>query len=215
MIEKPTEVLGRTVLLRKHTVDVRVWGDTFGGLYHVPPDVIRPTRVLDLGANIGLTAAHYRQMWPYCQVFAVELDLDSARVGMRNTDDEVRWLTPVAVAAQSGEVTYDRNAASDAYSILPGYPATAAVPAMTMLEVIRESGWTYVDFCKMDIEGTEWDVFEQVSEWGPAVHSLLVEVHGPGQSSETLLARAIRMLEEGGYKAVHHERHPQAVWAIR
>lgn len=69
-----TPQVGRYVALRETGSDRTVWADTFSGLYHVPPVPIWPETVLDLGANIGLTTAHYRTLWPDAQIVAVEMD---------------------------------------------------------------------------------------------------------------------------------------------
>jgi hypothetical protein len=59
-VEVPVAELGTTVTLRPGTSDVRVLDDTFAGRFHLPPpDVEAPELVVDLGANIGTTMAHF------------------------------------------------------------------------------------------------------------------------------------------------------------
>ena len=63
------------ISLRAGTSDAVVYYETFLGLYHIPPRLPATVEtLLDLGANIGLTAAHYCVLFPTCRILAVEPD---------------------------------------------------------------------------------------------------------------------------------------------
>jgi FkbM family methyltransferase len=224
-----TPLLGRDVFLRPGTSDAQVWADTFTGLYHVPPATMPvPGRVLDLGANIGLTAAHYQALWPDAHVVAVEMDAGNASVARLNFDGAVHQA---AVAARIGQSYYSAVASQDAYTAVGAIAGRAVmgpvvpVQSATLAGLLRvfgplvEGSGAGADFVKMDIEGSEWEVLQHSSSsWAPFVRHLLVELHPVGTlpDNDVVLVRlAIDELVRLGFHAVPHDRHPRAVWAIR
>lgn len=232
-----TADLGRSVELRDGTSDRQVWADTFTGRYHLPPaDMPAPSTVLDLGANIGLTAAHYKTLWPEAEVVAVEMDEDCAEVARRNAPGVEVHVH--AVAAQSGWGWYDASVLAEAFTFVrdgdgPVEPQgilgpqhgvedgrRRLVPAFTLRQTIRQRFCEHLvpddcllDFLKLDIEGEEWAILAD-PVWAPFVRHLVVELHGDGTSAE-LVADAVALLEAAGMQARHHPPHPQAVYAWR
>jgi FkbM family methyltransferase len=205
--------LGRDVLLREEGSDRQVWADTFTGCYHWPPDWMpAPSTVLDLGANIGLTAAHYKTCWPWARVVAVEMDEESAALAKRNAPlVEVRTH---AVSAVGGWGSYDPNRLAEAFSFSPGDTAGKLVSSYTLRQtILRTFGRRGVDFVKMDVEGAEWSIFAHPN-WAHLVRCLLVELHAPNnESSADLVALAVGVLREIGFEAAWHPPHPQSVFA--
>ena len=199
--------LGRRVLVREDTRDRQVWSDTFVGRYHVPTLKRSPTTVLDLGCNIGLTAAHYCALWPQATVVGVEMDSACADLARQNAPQAT--ILEHAVAGKRGYATYDSDAPSDAFALGKG---ETVVIVRTLAETIKDAfPEPHVDFLKMDIEGAEWGVFMDPA-WVPMVDSILVELHAEGASAQ-IVRRGIDALSNLGFTAVHHEPHPQAVWA--
>jgi hypothetical protein len=75
---------GRPVRLRPGTSDVDVFWETFVGLYHLPPSELEPNLIWDLGANIGLTMAHFAVLYPSARIVGIELDGENARLCRTN-----------------------------------------------------------------------------------------------------------------------------------
>jgi len=86
----PVEVslrgLEHPIFLRPATTDARVAYGALGMAYHLPPIELREdATIVDLGANIGLTAADYASRYPAATVIAVEMDDRNAALARRNT----------------------------------------------------------------------------------------------------------------------------------
>jgi len=222
-VETPA-IPGRSLVVRPGTRDYDVLADTFTGLYHLPPVELSPATVLDLGANIGLVAAHYRLMWPNARIVAVEMDKEASRLIHRNAPGVAVWNHAVAGSAGIGH--YNPGLPSDAYRFEPGNGSGVAVSALTMTQtIVRAFGPSQrpVDFVKMDVEGSEWGILAD-PEWMPLARHLLVELHPEGapdapavlegrDGPSALVTAAAALLEAGGMRAVPHTRHPHAVWA--
>jgi FkbM family methyltransferase len=200
------DVLGYDVYLRPGSSDAVVYGETFDGLFHVPPEFMDPpSTVLDLGSNIGLTAAHFQVLWPEARVVAVEPDAGNAMVCRRNFRGEV---LEVAVSPYGG-----RGRMSDAQEYARAFvPGTGEVVGMSLRELVDHMGGS-VDFVKMDIEGMEWSVFtfDELERVG----ALLVELHRDSWSDERMVREAQIRLASRGFLSMPHMAHPRAVFAWR
>ncbi len=208
--------LGRNVVVREETSDRQVLADTFTGLYHCPPYEIAPETVLDLGANIGLTAAHYAVLWPAAMIVAVEMDEESADLASVNAPNVV--VLTEAVSSSGGIGTYNPDVRAEAFQFNPrgkeGKPVTSRTLWQIAFGAFPDG---CVDFCKMDVEGAEWGIIASPS-WAPLVCSLLVELHPVGDmpdDSDWLVTRAVDLLDSAGFDAERYARHPRSVWATR
>lgn len=176
---------------------------TFEYGYSDPPNIPPPATVLDLGANIGLTAALYQHLWPEAKILAVEMDVDNACMARMNGAN----VLCAAVSAGSAPLRrYRKDVLPASYELDPGGEGVVAM--VTILDLVAHMGGR-VDFVKMDIEGAEWDVLSTARDWGPYVSALLIERHVGAYE----VARA--MLESAGYEVAHHPRHSGSLWAIR
>ena len=111
----------------------------------------------------------------------------------------------VALSARDGELALYPHANPDyvSSSILPVAhvsPDAVRVPGRRLATLMEELGHAHVDLLKMDIEGAEYEVLEDILASGVDVRQLLVEFHhrfpqvGMGRTRD-----AIRSLREAGY----------------
>lgn len=206
---KQTEALCRSVRLRARTTDLRTWIDTFEAMYHVPPLETPPASVLDLGANIGLTCAHYRALWPEAEIVGYELDGDNAALAMENAPG--CRIMQMAVSTYSGIARYDKHVQADSYALGEG---ETTVQVRSLERAITEAFGPRVDFVKMDIEGEEWRLLEDFQPWAFRVRALLVELHETAEHSE-LLADGRRLLTLAGFTVTEHLPHRFSLFAVQ
>jgi FkbM family methyltransferase len=167
-----------------------------------------PERVLDLGSNIGLTVAHYAVLWPEAKIVGVEMAIDLVAHAAENTDVPI---LPVAVGSVNGVARFRHTGTwGTTHCLDPDGNAECIVWTIPRIAQVCFGG--EIDFCKMDVEGEEWDLFAH-PEWVPYVKHLLVELHG-GEAEE-MKERGLRELDAIGFDASVHEIHPHALWAVR
>lgn len=232
----PFPELGRPLVARAGTSDRQVIDDARTGRYHLPPESMpAPRRVLDLGANIGATVAHYHHLWPDAKIVAVELDRENADILALNAPDPSIHKITASVTGPGGWGYYDTSI-SDQQSYwvqmgadhavhgagwVNGNSFIRAIYSYTLRQVINMTAYgddPVVDFVKMDVEGAEWDIFESGGQWVALVRHLLVELHPTHEApyeTDELVRRAVEKLREIGFFAVPHEAHPRSVWAWR
>lgn len=175
---------GTSVDIRPHTSDRDVLWATFVGQHHlVPPEIDpRSVRVIwDLGANIGLTAAHFAARYPAARVFAVELSEETAAAAVANTKPWSDRCTIIrgAVWYEDGQVSFHAKQGEEEAShvVADAADANDRAPAFSLNKLLAEH--PVVDYIKFDIEGAEREVLRRNTEWAKRVRSLKVEVHPP------------------------------------
>jgi FkbM family methyltransferase len=209
---------GRPVALRPGTSDADVLWDTFFHGYHLPPPeaVERGLRVIwDLGANVGLTMAHMAGLYPDARVFGAELDPDNARLARRNVEawGERCVVVQCAVWVEDGEVRYHHHDSPSGYNVVPDDRSEgdhrARARSLTGL-LAEHTPDEPVDYMKMDVEGSEFELLKRNTGWAEAVRAIQVEAHF-GYSLEEC-ERDLRSL---GFATRRHERHPASIVGVR
>jgi FkbM family methyltransferase len=171
---------GSEVFIRPATSDLgTVWG-TFARQYHLPPPELgAPRTIWDLGANIGLTMAHFACLFPDARVLGVELDADNVALARRNV---APWadrceVIHAAVWASDGEVRYQGWGGTSNYQVTGAGEEGTPVRAVSLAELAREHGGP-VDYVKVDVEGAERELLRDGTGWADAVRCLKIELHG-------------------------------------
>lgn len=184
-----------------------MWEEAFGrGLHLPPPEMPDPALVLDLGANIGLTAVSYANLWPGAQVWMVEPNAENMELARKNA----RICIPIqmAVAKDSGyRYLREEGLTASSYTLGEDGREVYAIGIDHLIEFLGGE----IDFCKMDVEGAEWEILERPLT---GIKHLLVEFHGE-QPYDVLLKRGLDLLRSMGWDARHHPPHPAAAFATR
>lgn len=180
---------GASVEIRPNTSDREVLWATFVGQHHLVPAEIDPrtVRVIwDLGANIGLTAAHFAERHLAARVYAVELSATAADAAVSNTRPWSDRCTVIhgAVWYEDGHVPFHAAPGNEeaAHVVESVADATDHAPAFALNTLLAEHD--QVDYVKMDIEGAERQVLRRNTEWARRVRSIKVEVHQPYSVAE-------------------------------
>ncbi len=207
---------GETIWCRSGLADLGVVYDTFVGRYHLPPEEAGPVRtILDLGANIGLTAAHFAVLFPEARVLGAELDRENCELARRNTarfGDRVHILHG-AVWHEPGEVSYGGRRESG-FAIGAAGANSRRAPAFTVAQLIDRLGVSEVDYVKMDVEGAEREVLAE-GAWLAQVRAIKIEVHPEKASFLYTVGDCIEDLRRQGFRCRPDPRHHACVVGVR
>jgi FkbM family methyltransferase len=183
----------------------RYGGDTFifhevlrCGVYEFPEDLLRDEArvIVDLGANIGITALSLAARFPQARLVCVEPlpeNADLLKHNMRCLETRA-VVIEAAVSDRSGFI--DLAIAEEHYnaSLVRSSGKVLRVQAVTMDEIMNQTGITSIDVLKMDIEGAELMILEGRPRWLDRVKVLLAELHGPRQDE------MCRWITEAGFQ---------------
>ena len=185
------------VLVRHATGDPVTLGEVFHERDYVPPaGAIRatPSRIVDLGANVGYFGAFALTEWPGASVVAYEPDPDNAEVhasaiSLNGLSD--RWeLRRAAASTTQGSVRF--HASGDALSHADE-EGSLVVRGEDVLPVIAGA-----DLLKVDIEGGEWAILEDPRFNASPPRALVLEYHPRGPSHPDPHADAVRLIRAAG-----------------
>jgi FkbM family methyltransferase len=179
---------GKSIWLRPKSSDLEVLWDVFMRQFHLPPIALTHELkcILDLGANIGLSMAHYAALYPSARILGIELDKGNAELARLNTRawGERSTVVEAAIWPQDGEVSYEIHPGEEEGArVLAGgrtaNPGLRTVMARSLNKLLAEYEVDSIDYMKVDIEGTEEQILTSNTEWANRVKCIQVEVHPP------------------------------------
>ncbi len=194
----PKVVVGRV----NHSCPMIRLGSDYGG-WAVSPAMLTPESVVysfGIGEDISFDLALIERLG--CTVHAFDPTPKSIRWVRSQKLPPTFILHEYGLAAHDGTVTFyaPRNPDHVSHTVVKGAQGDEAitVPVKRLSTIMRELGHDHVDLLKMDIEGAEYDVVEDILSCGANIRQLLVEYHhrfpqiGPArtQASLDLLDRA-------------------------
>ena len=196
----------RVKYLNRASFRIALWEIFFKGEYRFTARTEAPV-IVDCGANIGLATLFFKHFYPQARITAFEADPNIADVLKANIannnlrDVEVQNLM---LANTEGESTF--FVANDPAGSLMGSAnpnrvfdhREVTVPAARLSRFIKGP----VDFLKLDVEGSEFDVLEDLIETGSLsqIASMVIEYHHKIGSSPSRLSRFLGTLEDHGYE---------------
>ncbi|MEN9521618.1 MAG: hypothetical protein RLZZ381_4206 [Cyanobacteriota bacterium] len=170
-------------------------------IYKFKADHTSP-KILDLGANIGLSIIFFQELYPNAEIIALEADPQIFRYLQSNINSqdypnvtlidkavwyENSWLNFASEGADSGQI--------DCASSNHNYK-TVQVEAVDIAELLSNQAF---DFIKMDIEGAEESVLPRCQGLLDSVNHLFIEYHSKvGQKQN--LNEILNFLSQEGFR---------------
>lgn len=140
-----------------------------------------PKVVLDLGANVGIFSVLMAKTYG-AKVFAVEAASHNAEnlalTAMKNGVSDLVVPVLACVAARRGPLVlyqHPLNSGSCSRDNGPPYPSVE-VEGLPLDEIWEALRLEQVDFMKVDIEGSEYEIFETFTQWD-RVKKIGIEIH--------------------------------------
>ena len=168
--------------LRLGTSDISVFKDIFidleyGWVFNTAPSVI-----VDVGGYIGLSAAFFAHTYPEAMIIAIEPDAQNYELLTLNT---ARFPNVHAVRAavwkESGTISLtDPGSGAWGLRVSESHaPVTDGdlIRAVTIDEIRKEFGLDRIHLLKVDVEGSEKEIFSTADSWISSVDAICIELH--------------------------------------
>lgn len=172
--------------LRTRTTDVLLFDEVFLRHEYAFTMSRPPAVIIDAGANSGLVSVYFANRFPQARIIAVEPEASNYQLLERN-------VAPYSNIVPVNAALWDKNEelalvdpdlgkwgfmtqAPDRVQASPGR-FIHTVRGMTVDAIMQEQDLQRVDILKIDIEGSEREVFEDPSRWIGRVDALIVELH--------------------------------------
>jgi FkbM family methyltransferase len=212
---------GKRIYLRTHSTDVLVARTIFfeeeyrEPLEHLP---VEPTYIMDIGANVGYGSRYFFHRFPNSKIFFVEPDFKNFSVAILNLSEEIlagqcRGLN-AAVWTEDCLVSIETEGRGEwFFRCHPSPPDQDGLAAYSLASLIAKAGFPRVDLLKIDIEGTEEELFrEDMSSWIGRVNCLVCELHEDFTHEEFVSRFSAHGFAcfQGGYSSIAARRAPLA-----
>jgi FkbM family methyltransferase len=172
---------------RPNTSDVDVFQQIFGFReYRCLDEVHDASLIVDCGANVGYSTAYFLSRYPQAKVIAVEPDPENFAVLAANVTPYGARCCAIRSAvwsSKAGLVMCEEPFGDGREWARTVRPSRAGeTPLMTAVDIgtlLDESGMDRISILKIDIEGSEAQLFSANYErWLHRVDNLVIELHG-------------------------------------
>lgn len=187
--------LEHPIALRCRTTDIATYEQIFIHQEYACTMTEPPKVIVDAGANIGLSAIYFANLFPQAWIYAIEPEASNAGLLHYNVETYPRIVVVrAALSAESGMIAlHDHGHGHWGFSTAGTGNVSAYVPAVTIEQLMADHQIERIDLLKMDIEGAERDVLNASAGWIDRVGSLVLEVHdwaAPGATNAVRTATA-------------------------
>jgi FkbM family methyltransferase len=183
-----SKMLDHPVLARRNTSDADIFSQIL--IEHeyecIPDNLNIAGLVVDLGANVGYSAAYLLSRYPKAFVFAVEPDPGNFVALQGNLKPYSGRHKAVQAAAwpHKERITFNTSHAGQgnewARSVRAADDhAIEFVDTVSLPDILSQSGFDRISLLKIDIEGAETELFRHgVDQWIDKVDNIVIELHG-------------------------------------
>lgn len=207
--------LSHPLRVRGQTSDSLVLYATFcRGAYPLPKDPsIR--LIIDAGANVGYTAAHFAEAFPQAKVVALEPEESNYQVLRENAR---QWTNIVPLQKglwwRKAEVKVSNSGSENWCFEFEECPPGQGTPATTIEALLAEYGTGGSVLVKMDVEGAEKKIFAEKPAWPAGIQYLYIEIHDAWKEVFDVLAASdysARIVDENVVVTMKHKPADPAV----
>jgi FkbM family methyltransferase len=180
----PTPIGNVRFLLRNNAgADAFIHSEDFEHQYYRVPLAHRPATILDLGANIGLSAVYFARQFLEAALACVEPAPDNLRLLHRNLALNCARATVMAAAVDANDRPLQLKLQSRDYehkiveACEHGAQPTLQVDGVSVPTILQRLSWDRIGLLKVDIEGHEATLFAGDCDWLERVDAMCIEWH--------------------------------------
>lgn len=169
------------VTIRLGTTDVEVFGQVIANKAYdlpIPP----PKTIIDGGANIGLSSVFFAERYPHSRILSLEPDAANFQILQENVRPYKNVVPLRGAIWGRNEMLKLQHSAAGAWGhsvhAMDGSERTNAhVRGWTVDSLMDLMNWNRCDLIKLDVEGSELEIFRHAESWIPRVETIAVELH--------------------------------------
>lgn len=157
--------------------------------------------IIDCGANIGASSVYFKLVFPDAKIVAIEPEISNYQLLAENVKQFSIDVTNVAIGSQEGHMWLSNPGLSD-WGFRVGDTGDYEVDVLTPNAVLEKYDRCAPFIIKIDIEGSELNLFETATEWVAKFSLLIVELHDWMLPLEGNSKHLIRCIAEHNFDVV-------------
>jgi FkbM family methyltransferase len=172
------------VHVRVPSTDLRVYEQVMLRKEYDLPAQREPSFIVDAGANIGLASVFFANRYPHARILSLEPEKSNYDMLVRNAAPypNIKAVRGALWSETTELNVIDPGLGSWGFQVGAQNGATSGaadqtVHAFTVETIMRDFGVEKIDILKIDIEGSELEIFQTANRWIDKVDSLVVELH--------------------------------------
>jgi FkbM family methyltransferase len=142
------------------------------------PANFKPTVIIDAGGNIGLTSVYFATQYPEAKIICIEPDENNYLCMIKNVGAYSN-ITPIHGAlwhALEKLTLSNKGYGNRGFMLEQG--TDNLIPTVTINHLLNQFNLSHIDILKIDIEGSEKEVFSgEIESWLPKTKCLVIELH--------------------------------------
>lgn len=166
-------------------------------LYRFQSASAAPT-IIDCGSNIGLSVLYFKAIYPSSKIIAFEPDANNFLLleeNVRQNHLQDVQLNKAAVWTRDGEISFESNESEASH--ISDNASSNRVASVSLRRILEQH--QSIDFLKVDIEGAEWPVMNDIQDQLRRVDNLFLEYHGKARETQKF-NDLISILSKAGFK---------------
>lgn len=192
------QLLGRTIKIPDSASFKFMYDEIFTHqIYKFYTQTNKP-RIIDAGANIGLATIYFKKQFPQAQLIAFEPDpgiMEILKYNLKQFAIEDIELHQVGLWDEDTILSFHREGADGGHIILKEQDCGQQINVISLRPFLQQK----TDFLKIDIEGAETKVLEDIARHLDLVERIFIEYHSFINQDQTL-GRIIQILETAGFR---------------
>jgi FkbM family methyltransferase len=165
------------IYIRPGTADIPVFNDIF--LHNELDTVVdNPKFIVDAGAHIGFASIWYAIKYPNATIIALEPEKRNFQMLLKNTE-KYQNIIPINIALWNKNTFLkieSRKVENWAFQVKE-IAGKSDIKAKTIIDLMVDYQINQIDILKMDIEGSEIEVFSNSDQWINSVRTIIIELH--------------------------------------
>jgi len=175
---------GQRLLVRLRSTDIATYIQVFTGREYEFKLAVEPKIIVDAGANIGFSSIYFAVQYPRASIIALEPETTNFELLCQNVSHypnivplkKALWsknekLSVVNIGKGKWGFQVHDKISSGACQVVE------SIEGITIAKLIRDFKLNYIDLLKMDVEGSEKNIFAASGAWISKVGVIAIELH--------------------------------------
>lgn len=166
---------------RPDTTDTILLNSIFLNNQYKIPFEINPKFIIDGGGNVGFTAVYFANKYPDATIISIEPESSNYKILKHNTSfyKNIKTIQSALWNDDAEVKVVDIGHREWGFIVEPCVKEVEdTIRAITISSILKNSGFNEIDILKLDIEGSEREVFSSnYDQWLSKVKILIIEIH--------------------------------------
>ena len=146
--------------------------------YALPFTELNPMFIIDAGANIGLAAVYFANVYPKAKIYAIEPEQSNYELLLQNIQQYSNIQAFKAALWNNATRLEISNCEAKKWAFQVKELRNGSIIGVTVDDLLEKSGHDQIDILKIDIEGGEKEIFSfGYDKWLGKVGLIILELH--------------------------------------